>query len=72
MLFLALATLVLAQAPAPTAARPAGVDPAALGPSVGLAIPRFEAKDQNGRARDFSSLAGPKGLVLVFFRSADW
>lgn len=47
-------------------------DPATLGPSIGQPIPRFEAADQDGRPRDFASLAGPNGLVLVFFRSADW
>ena len=31
-----------------------------------------EAPDQEGRQRDFQSLTGPNGLVLVFFRSADW
>ena len=72
-LFLALASLTLAMAqppPAPTASP--SVDPASLGPAVGQPIPRFEAHDQDGRSRDFASLAGPKGLMLVFFRSADW
>lgn len=42
------------------------------GPTVGERIPSFEADDQTGKPRTFESLAGPKGLVLLFFRSADW
>jgi cytochrome oxidase Cu insertion factor (SCO1/SenC/PrrC family) len=42
------------------------------GPAVGHRLPPFEAVDQDGRQRTFESLRGPKGLVLVFFRSADW
>lgn len=45
---------------------------ATRGPSVGEALPPFEAVDQNGRVQTFESLRGPKGLVLVFFQSADW
>lgn len=43
-----------------------------VGPAVGEAIPRFEARDQAGRLRTFEDLKGPNGLVLLFFRSADW
>jgi len=46
--------------------------PADLGPAVGQPLPAFEVRNQDGRSRDFASLTGPKGLVLVFFRSADW
>jgi hypothetical protein len=42
------------------------------GPVVGASLPAFEAVDQEGHSRTFASLRGPKGLVLVFFRSADW
>ncbi|MEO7145641.1 MAG: hypothetical protein ABI165_19265 [Bryobacteraceae bacterium] len=42
------------------------------GPEVGSKIPAIRAIDQNGREQDFHSLTGPKGLMLVFFRSADW
>ena len=47
-------------------------DPAGLGPKVGEVLPVFSLEDQHGKARDLVSLTGPKGLVLVFFRSADW
>jgi peroxiredoxin len=42
------------------------------GPEVGTKIPDFSLQDQSGQTRKFASLKGPKGLVLVFFRSADW
>jgi peroxiredoxin len=42
------------------------------GPEIGARIPNFEAPDQNGRTQTFASLRGPKGLVLMFVRSADW
>jgi hypothetical protein len=42
------------------------------GPAVGSRIPEFEATDQNGGRQTFESLRGPKGLVLMFVRSADW
>ena len=43
-----------------------------LGPHVGDRVPDFALVDQNGRSRTLMSLMGPKGLMLVFFRSADW
>jgi hypothetical protein len=67
-MMLPLLVLALMQAPLPTP-RP---DPADLGPKVGESLPPFSLVDQDGRARDFTSLRGPKGLVLAFFRSADW
>ena len=42
------------------------------GPAVGAHIPEFAAVDLNGKRQSFDSLKGPKGLVLVFARSADW
>jgi peroxiredoxin len=45
---------------------------AQTGPEVGSAIPPFEAKDQNGQTQSLKSIAGPKGALLVFHRSADW
>ena len=50
----------------------AAPSPLEVGPAVGEPIPGFEARDQAGRLRTFDDLAGPNGLVLVFFRSADW
>ncbi len=39
---------------------------------VGERIPEFQAVDQYGKERRFGDLAGPKGLVLFFYKSADW
>jgi peroxiredoxin len=43
-----------------------------LGPQVGTRVPDFSLPDQHGQTRTLQSLMGPKGLMLVFFRSADW
>lgn len=43
-----------------------------IGPKTGEIAPDFEAPDQQGVARRLSALLGPKGAMLVFFRSADW
>jgi hypothetical protein len=42
------------------------------GPEVGQPVPGFLAKDQEGRPQTLKSIMGPKGAMLVFFRSADW
>ena len=42
------------------------------GPEIGARIPDFTASDQSGKQQTFASLRGPKGLVLMFVRSADW
>ena len=43
-----------------------------LGPQVGQPAIDFSLPDQQDRVRTLKSLAGPKGTMLVFFRSADW
>ena len=48
------------------------VDVAKLGPQVGERVPDFNLKDQNGKSWTLRSSMGPKGAMLVFFRSADW
>ena len=45
---------------------------AKTGPATGEKVPDFEAVDQNGASHSLRSLMGPKGMMLVFFRSADW
>jgi peroxiredoxin len=42
------------------------------GPAVGAKIPAFEVMDIDGKAHTFETLRGPRGLVLLFSRSADW
>jgi len=41
-------------------------------PDVGSRIPEFGLPDQNGVRQTFESVRGPKGAMLVFYRSADW
>jgi hypothetical protein len=47
-----------------------------LSPATGLPTgeiaPAFSLRDQFGRERTLESVKGPKGTVLLFFRSADW
>jgi hypothetical protein len=50
----------------------ASVNVEALGPKVGERLPPFSLNDQTGKQRTFESIAGPKGAMIVFFRSADW
>ncbi|MGH8014178.1 MAG: hypothetical protein ACREQ4_16935 [Candidatus Binataceae bacterium] len=42
------------------------------GPEIGQKVPDFSLPDQNGRNWPLSELMGPRGLLLVFVRSADW
>jgi peroxiredoxin len=45
---------------------------AKLGPQVGQPVPDFSLKDQTGKTWTRQSIMGPRGAMLVFFRSADW
>jgi len=45
---------------------------ATTGIAIGQIAPAFELKDQHGCSRTLKSLMGPKGVLLVFTRSADW
>jgi cytochrome oxidase Cu insertion factor (SCO1/SenC/PrrC family) len=64
--FLALAIVSAAAQPPPMP------DLATVGPQVGAKVPSFTLPDQTGESRSLESLIGPKGAILVFFRSADW
>jgi hypothetical protein len=44
----------------------------AIGLDVGQMAPAFSARDQFGGEQNLTTLKGPKGTVLLFFRSADW
>ena len=48
------------------------VDVETVGPRVGDALPEFSLRDQGGQLHSLKSLLGPKGAVIIFFRSADW
>ena len=50
----------------------AGAQTPTAGPERGAVIPEFEAVDQSGQSREFKDLTGENGLLLLFFRSADW
>jgi len=44
-----------------------------LGPPSGSVAPDIGTRlDQNGKPRTFADLMGQNGLILTFFRSADW
>jgi peroxiredoxin len=43
-----------------------------LGPQVGATVPDFNLADQHGTKRTLQSVMGPKGAMIVFYRSADW
>ena len=51
---------------------PAAIDTAKVGPQVGAVVPQFAGVDQFGKRHTLASTYGPKGAMLVFFRSADW
>ena len=51
---------------------PQKIDVSKLGPQVGERVPDFSLKDQNGKTWTLPSIMGPKGAMLVFYRSADW
>jgi peroxiredoxin len=44
---------------------------AKIGPQVGATVPLVAGVDQTGTRRTLSSVSGPKGAMLVYFRSAD-
>jgi hypothetical protein len=48
------------------------IDTSRIGPQVGQRVPDFSGTDQLGRNHTLTSLLGAKGVMLVFFRSADW
>ncbi len=54
------------------AAQQAPVNLDAMGPRVGAAAPTFSGIDQFGRTQTLGSVSGEQGVMLVFFRSADW
>lgn len=48
------------------------IDVSKLGPQVGATVPAFTLPDQHGKSRTLQSVMGPKGAMIVFYRSADW
>ncbi|MEO7132737.1 MAG: hypothetical protein ABI024_00820 [Vicinamibacterales bacterium] len=70
-LFVLLAVLATA-VPARAQSAPDTIDTSKLGPQVGATMPAFAGVDQFGKSHTLASIAGPKGAMVVFFRSADW
>ena len=70
-LALALLAALFAQTAA-MAQSPNRIDVSKLGPQVGERVQDFTLKDQNGKPWTLQSIMGPKGAILVFYRSADW
>jgi cytochrome oxidase Cu insertion factor (SCO1/SenC/PrrC family) len=68
----ALVSLVAQPTAQQPAVQPTLPDVQKLGPQIGTRVPDFTLLDQKGQSRTLASLMGPKGLMLVFFRSADW
>ena len=68
---IAVFTAVLAVAGLAGQAPPA-VDTSRIGPQVGAVVPAFSGTDQSGKPHTLASIMGPKGAMVVFFRSADW
>jgi peroxiredoxin len=68
----ALFSLVAQPTAQQSAPQPTLPDVQKLGPQVGTRVPDFTLLDQQGQSRTLASLTGPKGLMLVFYRSADW
>src|ERR1044071_6328928 len=56
----------------PSAQEVRKIDASKLGPQVGAAVPDFSLPDQQGKTRTLQSVMGPKGAMIVFYRSADW
>ncbi len=50
----------------------ADAEPIATGPEVGKPIPELNVRDQNNELKQFDDLRGRNGLLLLFFRTADW
>ena len=42
------------------------------GPEPGTPLPEFQLTDQKGKKQTFATIRGPKGALIVFYRSADW
>jgi len=52
--------------------RMTAIESMSIGLSVGQKAPTFSLRDQFGQTQTLDSLKGPRGTVLLFFRSADW
>ena len=67
-----LLVLLIASAAGIVGQAPVAIDTSKVGPQVGAVVPAFTGVDQFGKSHTLASSYGPKGAMLVFFRSADW
>ena len=67
-----LATLLLGFSTLTVAQSREAIDVASLGPQIGERVPDFNLPDQFGQVHSLDSIMGPNGVMLVFYRSADW
>ncbi len=67
-----IATILVALTLGSQLAGQAPIDTSKIGPQVGSVAPAFSGTDQDGVNRSLASVAGRRGTMLVFFRSADW
>lgn len=67
-----MAALALLLAAAASGQQVRKIDVSKLGPQVGATVPDFTLPDQRGMLRTLQSVMGPKGAMIVFYRSADW
>jgi len=54
------------------AGAPQQLDVTRIGPQIGQELPAFTLTDQHATPTTLQSVIGPKGAMVVFFRSADW
>ena len=71
-LFCGLLVLQIVSASGIASQTPVAIDTSKVGPQVGAVVPAFSGVDQFGKSHTLASSYGPKGAMLVFFRSADW
>ena len=67
-----LATLLLGFSTLAAAQSRETIDVPSLGPQIGERVPDFSLPDQFGQVHNLDSIMGPNGVMLVFYRSADW
>ncbi len=67
-----LTTLLLGFSTLAAAQSREAIDVASLGPQIGERVPDFNLPDQSGQVHSLDSIMGPNGVMLVFYRSADW
>jgi hypothetical protein len=70
--FFIVACLLFAALSIPAQQSPPKIAIEQLGPKVGEKIPDFRLQGQAGKTWTRDLLMGKNGLMLVFFRSADW